>query len=101
MLLKSWCAAHSAAEVATAGVLPEDCWTFGAVMLGVLALSEEVVLGVDLRAVECLMRCAFIYSKLTGVGCCRGCWCGFAARYWSAAFDRSCWGGSENLVVYG
>jgi hypothetical protein len=24
-------------------------------------LSKEVVLGVDLRAVECLMRCVFIY----------------------------------------
>ena len=60
MLLKSWYAAYSAAEVAvagvaTAGVLSEGCWTFGAVMLGVLALSEEVVLGVDFRAVECLM----------------------------------------------
>jgi len=49
-----------AAEVAAAGVLPEGCWTFGAIMLGVLALSEEVVLGVDLRAVECLAHCAFI-----------------------------------------
>ena len=60
MLLKSWYAAYSAAEVAvarvaTAGVLSEGCWTFGAVMLGVLALSEEVVLGVDFRAVECLV----------------------------------------------
>ena len=36
---------RKAAEVAVAGVLPEGCWTFGAVMLGVLALSEEVVLG--------------------------------------------------------
>jgi hypothetical protein len=60
VLLKSWCAAHSAAEVAAAGVLPEGCWTFGAVMLGVLILSKEVVLGVDLRAVECLMRCVFM-----------------------------------------
>ena len=54
MLLKSWCTAHSAAEVAAAGVLLEGCWTFGAIMLGVLALSEEVVLGVDLRTVECI-----------------------------------------------
>ena len=64
MLLKSWYAAYGAAEVAAAGVaaagvLPEGCWTFGAVMLGVLALSEEVVLGVDLYAVECLIYCAF------------------------------------------
>ena len=45
----------SAAEVAAkvaAGVLPEGCWMLGAVMLEVLALSKEVVLGVDLRAVE-------------------------------------------------
>ena len=77
---------RKAAGVAAAGVLPEGCWTFGAVMLGVLTLSEEVVLGVDLRAVEYLVHCAFIYSKLTGVGCCWSCWCGFAARYWSAAF---------------
>jgi hypothetical protein len=52
VLLISWCAARSAAGVAAevaAGVLPEGCWMFGAVMLGVLALSEEVVLGVDLR----------------------------------------------------
>ena len=41
---------------------------FGAVMLGVLALSEEVVLGVDLRAVECLIHCIFVYSKLAEVG---------------------------------
>jgi hypothetical protein len=33
---------------------------FGAVMLGVLTLSKEVVLGVNLRAVECLMRCVFM-----------------------------------------
>jgi hypothetical protein len=59
--LKSWCAAYSAAEVAAARVLPDGCWVFGAVLLGVLALSEEVVLGVDLRAIECLMRCAFIF----------------------------------------
>ncbi len=41
MLLISWYAAYSAAEVAAEvaanGVLPEGCWTFGAVMLGVLA----------------------------------------------------------------
>jgi hypothetical protein len=29
--------------------------------LGVLALSKEVVLGINLRAVECLMRYVFIY----------------------------------------
>ena len=29
--------------------------------LGVLALSKEVVLGVDLRAVECFVRCVFVY----------------------------------------
>ena len=44
-------------------------------MLGVLALNKEVVLSVGLRAVECLVRCvAYLYSKLTGVGCCRSCW---------------------------
>ena len=55
---------HSAAEVAAevAGVLPEGCWTFGAIeKLGVLALNKEVVLGVDLRAVEYLVRCVFTY----------------------------------------
>ena len=71
---------RSTAEVAAkvAGVLPEGCWTFGAVMLGVLVLSKEVVLGVDLRAVEYLVRCvafvqcvAYLYSKLAGIGCCR------------------------------
>ena len=45
--------------------------------LGVLALSKEVVLGVDLRAIECLMRCVFIYIlswlELDAAG---------AARYW-------------------
>ena len=47
----------STAKVAAAGVLPEGCWTLGAVdKLGVLALSEEVVLGIDLRAVECLIQ---------------------------------------------
>ena len=77
-----------AAKVA-AGVLPEGGWVLGAVdKLGVLALSKEVVLGIDLRAVECLVRCVFNkYSKLAGVGCCRSCWYGFAARYWSAAFN--------------
>jgi len=33
---------------------------FGAVILGVLALSKEVILGVSLRAIECLIRCVFI-----------------------------------------
>ena len=55
---RSWYAAI-AAEVAVAGILPEGCWTFGAVMLGVLALSEEVVLGVDLRAVKYLVPCQY------------------------------------------
>jgi hypothetical protein len=52
-----------AAKVATkvaAGVLPKGYWMFGTVMLGVLALSKEVVLGVNLRAVEYLVRCVFI-----------------------------------------
>ena len=63
-----------AAEVA-AGVLPEGCWMLGAVISWyVLALSKEVVLGIDLRAVECLVRCVFVvYSKLAGIGCCRSC----------------------------
>jgi len=44
-----------AAEVAADGVLPEGGWVLGAVnKLGVLALSKEVVLGVDLRAIEYL-----------------------------------------------
>ena len=54
----SWCAAHSAAEVATevaAGVLPEGGWVFSAGILGVLVLNKEVVLSVGLRAVECLV----------------------------------------------
>ena len=29
--------------------------------LVVLALSKEVVLGINLRAVKCLMRCVFVY----------------------------------------
>ena len=69
------------AEVAAAGVLPEGCWIFGTVILGVLALSEEVVLRIDLRIIKYLMRCIFIYSKLAEVGYCRGCWYSFAARY--------------------
>jgi hypothetical protein len=49
-------AAKVAAEVAADGVLPEGCWTLGAVKkLGVLALSKEVVLGIDLRAVEYIL----------------------------------------------
>ena len=48
--IESWCVVYSAAEVV--GVLPKGCWMFGAVILGVLALSKEVVLGVDLRAIE-------------------------------------------------
>jgi len=43
----------------------------------VLALSEEAVLGVDLRAIECLIRCVFVvYSKLLGLGAAgtAGCW---------------------------
>ena len=45
----SWYTAYSAAELRCyAGVLPEGCWMLGAVKkLGVLALSEEVVLGVN------------------------------------------------------
>jgi len=37
--------------------------------LGVLALSKEVILGINLRAVECLIRYVryiFIYSNLAG-----------------------------------
>ena len=49
-----------AAEVA-AGVLPEGGWVFGAGILGVLALNKEVILGIGLRAVECLIWCvAFV-----------------------------------------
>jgi hypothetical protein len=29
--------------------------------LGVLALSKEVVLGINLRAIEYLVRCVFVY----------------------------------------
>jgi hypothetical protein len=69
VLLVSWYAAYSATEVAAEaaadGVLPEGSWVLGAVnKLGVLALSKEVVLGINLRAVECLVRCVFVYSKL-------------------------------------
>jgi hypothetical protein len=40
-------------------------------------LSEEAVLGVNLRAVEYLVRCVFvIYSKLLGLGAAG------AAGYW-------------------
>ena len=58
----SWYTAYSTAKVAAKtaanGVLPEDGWVLGAVnKLVYLALSKEVVLGIDLRAVECLMRC--------------------------------------------
>jgi len=43
-----------ATEVATR-VLPEGGWVLGAVdKLGVLALSKEVVLGINLRAIEYL-----------------------------------------------
>ena len=38
----------STAEVAATRVLSKGCWMFGAVMLGVLVLSEEVVLGTSL-----------------------------------------------------
>ena len=75
MLLNSWYAAHSttklATEVATevaAGVLPKGCWIFSTSMLGVLALSKEGVLGVDLHTIEYLMRCVFNkYSKLVSI----------------------------------
>ena len=55
-----------AAEVAATGVLPEGGWILSAVnRLGVLALSKEVILGVDLRAVKYLIHCVFNkYSKL-------------------------------------
>ena len=76
MLLKSWCAACSAAEVAAAAVLPKGCWTFNTVMLGVLALSKKVVLGINLQIRNCWV-----------VGYYQSCWCGFAARYWSTAFN--------------
>ena len=61
-----------AAEVAAARVLPEGSWILGAVnKLEVLALSKEVVLEVDLRAIKCLIYCVFDkYSKLASVGYC-------------------------------
>ena len=44
---------------------------FSISILGVLALSKKVVLGVNLHAIECLVRYVFNkYSKLAGVGCC-------------------------------
>jgi len=56
MLYKLVCctsAAEVAAEVATDGVLPEGYWVLGAVISWyILALSKEVILGIDLRAVE-------------------------------------------------
>ena len=73
----SWYTVHStaevvAAEVAAIRVLPEGGWTLGAInKLKVLALSKEVVLGVNLRTVKYLMRCVFNkYSKLASVKCC-------------------------------
>jgi hypothetical protein len=33
---------------------------FSAIILGVLVLSKEVILGVNLRAIECLIRYIFI-----------------------------------------
>ena len=81
MLYKLVCctsAAKVAAEVAADRVLPEGYWVLGAVdKLGVLALSKEVVLGINLRAIECLIRCVFIYSKLARLWDAAG-----AARYW-------------------
>jgi len=59
-LERCYSTAGVAIKVAANGVLPKGCWVLGAVMLGVLAFSKEVVLGVNLRAVECLMRCVFI-----------------------------------------
>jgi hypothetical protein len=51
----------STTRVAAAGILPEGGWVLNAVnKLGVLALSKEAVLGVDLRAIECLIHCIFI-----------------------------------------
>ena len=83
----SWYTVYSAAEVAAetaTRVLPEGGWVFSVSMLGVLVLNKEVVLGVGLRAVECLIQCiafvrcvAYLYFKLAGVRCCRSCWCGF------------------------
>jgi hypothetical protein len=63
VLLKSWYTIYSTAEVAAkvaARVLPKGYWTFGTVILGVLVLSKEVILGINLRAIECLIRCVFI-----------------------------------------
>ena len=62
-----------AAEVAAAEVLPEGGWILGAVnKLGVLVLSKEVVLRVDLRAVKYLIHCVFNkYSKLASIKCCQ------------------------------
>ena len=43
---------------------------FGAGILGVLALSKEGVLGVDLRTAKYLIHYVFNkYSKLASVGC--------------------------------
>jgi len=84
----SWYAAYSAAKVAAKvavnRVLPEGGWVLGAVnKLGVLALSKEVILGVNLRAIEYLIRCVFVYIlswlKLDTAGA--SYWCSFAARY--------------------
>jgi len=81
MLYKLVCcisAAEVAAKVAADGVLPKGGWVLGAVdKLGVLALSKEVVLGINLRAVECLVRCVFVYIlswlELGAAGA-AGCW---------------------------
>jgi len=60
-----------AAKVATR-VLPKGYWILGAVISWyILALSKEVVLGINLRAIKCLVHCVFVvYSKLAGIRCC-------------------------------
>ena len=52
------------------------CWVL-LISWYILALSKEVVLGIDLRAVECLVRCVFVYIlswlELGAAGA-AGCW---------------------------
>ena len=74
---------RSTAGVAAAGILPEGGWVLGAVKLVCRQAQQRGLLGVDLRAVECFVRCVFVYIlswlELDAAGA--GCWCGFAARY--------------------
>lgn len=87
-----WSAANGAAEVLECRVRRLDRYEAGCCYAGVLTLSKEVVLGAGL-----LLDIAI---KAAGVGVLReGCCCGFAARYWYAAFSIEAAGMAVNLVA--